>query len=103
MSDPVLFKPCPMCGHRLTAKDIVLADEEAPLMDVVDAMDDNGAFDMHALEEIGLDASVLTWDVESIGIQCGCGFTYWTSNGFDLTHPSWLKEFAERANRRWTE
>ena len=108
MSDkdrPVLFKPCPMCGRRLTVRNIVFADDEALMMDLVDAMDDNGAFDMRALEEIGLDASVLScWEgVDSIGIQCGCGFSYWTSNGFDLTDPSWLKGFAERANQRWTE
>lgn len=98
------FRPCPICGRRLTAKEIVLADDEGDLMmDLMDAMDDSGAFDMRALESIGLDASVLTWGVNSVCIQCGCGFSYWTSNGFDLTHPSWLQEFAERVNRRMGE
>lgn len=97
------FRPCPMCGNRLTAKHIVFADDEAPMAELEEAMDENGAFDMRALESIGFEAGVLTWGVDSIGIQCGCGFAFWTSSGFDLTDPSWLREFAERANRRMGE
>lgn len=79
------FKPCPMCGGKLTMEDVCFYDEEGCQYDYI-----SNVF------------------VEQVGIFCNCGYSYATEieNLYDEEEDlyeggKWEKNFIALANRRY--
>lgn|GEM_PF-2200069 len=98
-----LFRPCPVCGKQITYRFITFCDCEATLEDMRYTLKSDGSFDRDVFADIGQDPEEMLSSVRCIGIECGCGYTLWLDNTFDLKDPSWLKGFAQEANRRHQE
>lgn len=98
-----MFRPCPICGRSLTINDIRFNDGEASIGELEDALRPDGTFDLSAFRDVGESPDEMLADVEEIGIFCNCGYAFWVPNDFKLSDPSWLKDYAIMANRRWKE
>ena len=100
MTDEIAFKPCPVCGRVLTLDDLDLYDDEGDtLEELKSVMAPDGTFDRKALGELAENLDDCMATVESVIIGCDCGFAF-AAGDIDVRKPGWLKEFAEKANRR---
>lgn len=96
----IAFKPCPICGRVLTLDDLDLYDFDGdPLEELKSVMAPDGTFDRKALGELAENLDDYMTAVESAIIGCDCGFAF-AAGDVDVRKPGWLKEFAEKANRR---
>lgn len=94
------FKHCPICGRVLTLDDLDLYDDEGDtLEELKSVMAPDGTFDRKALGELAENLDDYMAAVESVIIGCDCGFAFAVGD-IDVRKPGWLKEFAEKANRR---
>lgn len=94
------FKHCPVCGRVLTLDDLDLYDDEGDILgELKSAMAPDGTFDRKALGELAENLDDYMTAVESVIIGCDCGFAF-AAGDVDVRKPGWLKEFAEKANRR---
>lgn len=72
------FKPCPICGRRLTWEDVFFADECGE----------------ECSEEIA----------RYVDIMCTCGFNYCVDvDDINYLLDGWQEKFVPIANRRWTK
>ena len=95
-----MFRPCPICGRELTLDDLDLYDDEGDtLEELKSVMAPDGTFDRKALGELAENLDDCMTAVESVIIGCDCGFAF-AAGDIDVRRPGWLKEFAEKANRR---
>lgn len=107
------FKPCPICGKDLTAKDIVFVDEEGYLMydmypikdftDLCNPINATYGNEKYTEEEkqdiIDYYSNKLIDTIDHVIIECSCGYTF-TSCAYDFHNKSWFEEFKKEANRR---
>ena len=94
------FKPCPICGRVLTLDDLDFYDDEGDtLEELKSVMAPDGTFDRKAFGEYAENLDDCMTAVESVIIGCDCGFAF-AAGDVDVRKPGWLKEFAEKANRR---
>lgn len=106
------FKPCPMCGMRLTAQDIVFADEEGyPIVDLDSVCDFedlcnpinieyDGEEDEEDRKRIEEYHNYKVDEIDHVYIACSCGFTFFSNTAYDFHNKSWFEEFKKEANRR---
>lgn len=106
------FKPCPMCGMRLTAQDIVFADEEGyPIADLDSVYDFedlcnpinieyDGEEDEEDRKRIEEYHNYKIDEIDHVYIACSCGFTFFSNTAYDFHNKKWFEEFRAAANRR---
>lgn len=106
------FKPCPMCGMRLTAQDIVFADEEGyPIMDLDSVCDFedlcnpinieyDGEEDEEDRKRIEEYHNYKVDEIDHVYIACSCGFTFSSNTAYDYRDKGWFEQFKKEANRR---
>lgn len=106
------FRPCPMCGIRLTARDIVFADEEGYPIGDLDSVYDfedlcnpinieyDGEEDEEDRERIEEYHNYKVDEIDHVYIACSCGFTFFSNTAYDFHDKSWFEQFKKEANRR---
>lgn len=106
------FKPCPMCGMRLTAQDIVFADEEGyPIVDLDSVCDFedlcnpinieyDGEEDEEDRKRIEEYHNYKIDEIDHVYIACSCGFTFSSNTAYDYRDKGWFEQFKKEANRR---
>lgn len=106
------FEPCPMCGKRLTAHDIVFADEEGYSIGDLDNVMDyedlcnpinilyDGETDEAERKRIETYHGYAVDDIDHVYIECSCGFTYFSKTAYDYRDEGWFEQFKKEANRR---
>lgn len=89
------FKPCPMCGKRLTTQDIVFVDNEGYPIGDLDSVKDfedlcnpinviyDGATDDEVRKHIERFHAYVVDDIDRVSIGCSCGFTYTSNTVYD--------------------
>ena len=106
------FKPCPMCGMRLTAQDIIFADEEGyPIVDLDSVYDFedlcnpinveyDGEEDEEDRKRIEEYHNYKVDEIDHVYIACSCGFTFSSNVAYDFHNKKWFEEFKREANKR---
>lgn len=79
------FKPCPICGHDLSMKDVYVIDDDGGVIEDFESVKDYS----EGVEGI--------WDVTII---CPCGYSFRSQKDFDFEDDEWLEEFIADANVR---
>lgn len=105
------FKPCPLCGKNLTARDIIFADEEGYPIGDLDSVYDfedlcnpinieyDGEEDEEDRKRIEEYHNYKVDEIDRVCIACSCGYTF-TSCAYDFHNKKWFEEFRAAANRR---
>ena len=106
------FEPCPMCGMRLTAQDVVFADEEGYPIGDLDSVCDfedlcnpinieyDGEEDEEDRKRIEEYHNYKVDEIDHVFIECSCGFMYVSNTAHDYRDKSWFEQFKKEANRR---
>ena len=106
------FEPCPMCGKRLTARDIIFVDDEGyPIGDLDSVMDFedlcnpiNIIYDGETDDEERKRTEDYHGDavdaIDHVFIECSCGFMYVSNTAQDYRDEGWFEQFKKEANRR---
>ena len=106
------FKPCPLCGKNLTARDIIFADEEGyPIVDLDSVYDFedlcnpinieyDGEEDEEDRKRIEEYHNYKVDEIDHVYIACSCGFTFCSNIAYDFHNKKWFEEFKKEANRR---
>ena len=106
------FEPCPMCGKRLTARDIIFVDEEGYLIGDLDSVYDfedlcnpiniiyNGETDDEERKRIETYHGYAVDAIDHVFIECSCGFMYVSNTAHDYRDEGWFEQFKKEANRR---
>ena len=106
------FKPCPLCGKNLTARDIVFADEEGyPIADLDSVYDFEDLYNPINIEYDGEEDeedrkrieeyhNYKIDEIDHVYIACSCGFTFFSNTAYDFHNKKWFEEFRAAANRR---
>ncbi len=93
------FKPCPICGHKLTTKDIRFFDDlDEPIEEL--HMDDFESDPGEALDSVE-EYMQFVGTINLVTIDCNCGYTFghYPSED-DLIDKTWFKKFVNLANTR---
>lgn len=106
------FEPCPICGKRLTARDIIFADEEGYSIGDLDSVMDfedlcnpinvlyDGAEDEEDRERIEKYHNDAIDGIDHVYIACSCGFAFFSNTAYDYRDEGWFEQFKKEANRR---
>lgn len=106
------FEPCPMCGERLTAQDIIFADEEGYPIGDLDSVYDfedlcnpinieyDGEEDEEDRKRIEEYHNYKVDEIDRVFIECSCGFMYVSNTAHDYRDKGWFEQFKKEANRR---
>lgn len=79
------FKPCPICGHELSMKNVYVID------------DDEGITEEY---ESYTDYHVSVDDILDVAVICPCGYSFRFKKDFNYEDDRWLEEFIADANMR---
>lgn len=96
MTEDTPFRPCPICGHELTIKDIVCIDDYGePIEEMrdLDSVEEYKDF-VEEYEEFVGSTHMMTVDC-----HCGYSFGYYPQSD-DLCDGTWFDKFVALANTR---